>query len=49
MVDYSEQYDDSFSIASSKIELSDSELRNIYRGLWKIEESFKVIKSEFKS
>ncbi|MDD2498079.1 MAG: hypothetical protein PHY90_08125 [Desulfitobacteriaceae bacterium] len=34
---------------TSEKELSDKEIRDIYRGLWKIEESFKIIKSEFKT
>jgi hypothetical protein len=29
--------------------LTDQEIRNIYKGLWEIEESFKIIKSEFKA
>lgn len=44
-----EKYDGYYSIVTSEKELSDSEIRNIYRGLWEIEESFKIIKSEFKA
>ncbi len=29
--------------------MSDKEIRDTYRGLWEIEESFKVIKSEFRA
>ena len=42
-----EKYDGYYSIVTSEEYLSDIELRNIYRGLAKIEETFKVTKSEF--
>ena len=42
-----EKYDGYYSIVTSEEHLSDIELRNIYRGLAKIEETFKVTKSEF--
>ncbi len=38
-------YDGYYSIVTSETKMSDKELRDIYRGLWKIEESFKVTKS----
>lgn len=38
-------YDGYYSIVTSEIKMSDKELRDTYRGLWKIEESFKVTKS----
>jgi len=38
-----------YSIVTSEKHLTDKEIRDIYRGLWEIEESFKVIKSEFKA
>ncbi|WP_373657766.1 IS1634 family transposase [Sporomusa acidovorans] len=44
-----EKYDGYYSIVTSEKHLSDIEIRNIYKGLWEIEESFKVIKSEFKA
>ena len=44
-----EQYDGYYSIVTSEKHLSDIEIRNIYKGLWEIEESFRVIKSEFKA
>lgn len=44
-----EMYDGYYSIVTSEKELSDQEIRDIYRGLWEIEESFKIIKSEFKA
>lgn len=44
-----EKYDGYYSIVTSEKKLSDTEIRNIYKGLWEIEESFKIIKSEFKA
>jgi hypothetical protein len=44
-----EKYDGYYSIVTSEKHLSDQEIRNIYKGLWEIEESFKIIKSEFKA
>ena len=40
-----EKYDGFYSIVTSEEHLSDLEIRNIYRGLSKIEETFKVTKS----
>ena len=42
-----EKFDGYYSIVTSEEHLSDIELRNIYRGLAKIEETFKITKSEF--
>ena len=42
-----EKYDGYYSIVTSEEHLSDLELRNIYRGLARIEETFKITKSEF--
>ena len=42
-----EKYDGYYSIVTSEEHLNDIELRNIYRGLAKIEETFQVTKSEF--
>lgn len=44
-----EKYDGYYSIVTSEKQLSDLEIHNIYKGLWEIEESFKIIKSEFKA
>ena len=44
-----EKYDGYYSIVTSEKNLSDKEIRNIYKGLWEIEESFKIIKSEFRA
>ena len=44
-----ELYDGYYSIVTSEENLTDLELRNIYKGLTKIEETFKITKSEFKA
>ena len=44
-----EKYDGYYSIVTSEKNLSDTQIRDIYKGLWEIEESFKIIKSEFKA
>lgn len=44
-----EKYDGYYSIVSSEEKLSDIEIRNIYRGLAKIENTFKVTKSNLES
>ena len=41
------KFDGYYSIVTSEENLSDLELRNIYKGLTKIEETFKITKSEF--
>lgn len=43
------KYDGYYSIVTSEKDLSDKEIRDIYKGLWEIEESFKIIKSEFRA
>jgi transposase len=42
-----EKFDGYYSIVTSEENISDLELRNIYKGLSKIEETFKITKSEF--
>ena len=42
-----EKYDGFYSIVTSELEMSDHEMRDIYRGLAKIEDSFKITKAEF--
>ena len=44
-----EKYDGYYSIVTSEEKLSDIEIRNIYRGLSKIEETFKVTKSSLEA
>lgn len=41
-----EKYDGYYSIVTSELDMSDKELRDKYRGLAKIEETFKITKSE---
>lgn len=42
-----EKYDGYYSIVTSETELDDHEIRRIYRGLAKIEDTFKITKSNF--
>lgn len=44
-----EKYDGYYSIVTSELNMSDAEIRKVYRGLAKIEESFKVTKTCLKS
>ena len=44
-----EKYDGYYYIVTSELEMSDKDLRDKYRGLWKIEETFKITKSILKS
>ena len=44
-----EKYDGYYSIVTSEKNLSDKEIRDIYKGLWKIEESFKITKSDLET
>lgn len=48
-IDEEAKYDGYYSIVTSEKNLSDSRIRAIYKGLWEIEESFKIIKSEFRA
>lgn len=44
-----EKYDGYYAIITSELDKSDSEIIDIYRGLWKIEESFKITKSNLET
>lgn len=44
-----EKFDGYYSIVTSEKDLSDKEIRDIYKGLWKIEETFKITKSELET
>jgi transposase len=44
-----EKYDGYYSIVTSELNMSDFEIRDIYRGLARIEETFKISKSDFLS
>lgn len=43
------KYDGYYSIVTSELEMADLEQRDIYRGLARIEDTFKVSKTEFES
>ena len=43
------KYDGYYSVVTSELNMSDMEMRNIYRGLSQIEATFKISKSEFRS
>ena len=42
-----EALDGYYCIVTSEVEMSDKEILDAYRGLWRIEESFRVIKGDF--
>ena len=44
-----EKYDGYYSIVTSELKISDEEMRKVYRGLARIEDSFKVTKTFFES
>jgi transposase len=44
-----EKYDGYYSIVTSELDMTDTEIIEKYRGLWKIEESFKVTKSQLQT
>ena len=44
-----EKYDGYYSIVTSELEMSDQKMREVYRGLARIEDSFKVTKTYFES
>ena len=44
-----EKFDGYYSIVTSEKNLTDKEIRDIYKGLWRIEESFKITKSELET
>lgn len=44
-----EKYDGYYSIVTSELNMSDHEIRDTYRGLARIEETFKISKTEFES
>ena len=44
-----EKYDGYYAIVSSEVDKTDGEIIDIYRELWKIEETFKITKSELET
>ena len=45
-IDNEEKYDGYYAIVTSELHMTNSEIIDIYRGLWEIEESFKITKSD---
>ena len=48
-IEEEEKYDGYYSIVTSELGMSDFQMRDIYRGLAKIEETFKISKTDFSS
>lgn len=48
-IEEEEKYDGYYSIVTSELNMSDHEIRDTYRGLARIEETFKISKTEFES
>ena len=48
-IDEEQKYDGYYSIVTSELEMTDHEMRDVYRGLARIEDTFKISKSEFDS
>lgn len=48
-IEEEEKFDGYYSIVTSEKNLTDKEIRDIYKGLWKIEETFKITKSELET
>lgn len=48
-IDEESKYDGYYSIVTSELDMSDQKMRDTYRGLAKIEESFKITKSNFEA
>ena len=44
-----EKYDGYYLIVTSELKMSNEDILNAYRGLWKIEETFKITKSELQT
>ncbi len=44
-----ERFDGYYLICTSELDMSDSEIVDVYKGLWKIEESFKISKTEIET
>jgi hypothetical protein len=48
-IEEEKKYDGYYSIVTSEINMSDTEMREVYRGLIRIEDTFKISKTEFDS
>ncbi len=49
LINEEEKYDGYYSIVTSELDMADSEIIKKYRGLWKIEETFKITKTQLKT
>lgn len=49
LIEEEERYDGYYAIVTSEENLSDDRIIEIYRGLWKIEESFRITKSDLET
>ena len=49
LIEEEEKYDGYYLIVTSELDMPDEEVIEKYRGLWKIEESFKITKTQLKS
>lgn len=48
-IEKEQKYDGYYSIVTSELNMTDSEIRDVYRGLIRIEDTFKISKTEFDS
>lgn len=48
-IEEEQKYDGYYSIVTSELSMTDSEMRDVYRGLIRIEDTFKISKTEFNS
>jgi len=48
-IDEDARYDGYYSIVTSELNMTDTEMRDVYRGLARIEDTFKISKSEFEA
>jgi hypothetical protein len=48
-IEEEKKYDGYYSIVTSELNMSDAEMREVYRGLIRIEDTFKISKTEFDS
>lgn len=49
MIEEDAQYDGYYSIVTSELNMTDSEMRKVYRGLARIEDTFKISKTDFET
>jgi len=49
MIEEDAQYDGYYSIVTSELNMTDSEMRKVYLGLARIEDTFKISKTDFET